>query len=205
MKLEYNNKILDDLYEIREGEVEKSYIAKYGELEKDKKANEVEDDLTNFMKKFIKNEDDMQELYEKINQFELYATGQMCFWYKPYYKAGFVDAMSLNKQIKEEKNINNSNEESIIYKNINEISDFFEEQKYKNLKQNKEYTKIAKDIEETKSKFPKVRNFFENDEITEFSKEEMKAILKIIELSNDRAMYEADEMFKIGLREGKAL
>ena len=121
MKLEYNNKIRDDLYEIREGEWEKSSIAKYGEPEKDKKANEVEDDLTNFMKKFIKNEDDMQNLYEKINQFELYATGQMCFWYKSYYKAGFVDAMSLNKQIKEEKNINKSDEESIIYKNINEI------------------------------------------------------------------------------------
>lgn len=199
------NKILDNLYEIREGEVEKRYISKYGKPPKSKKTEKAEEELVNFMKKFIKDEKDMQELFNKINNYELKAMGEMCFWYKPYYKAGFVDAMSLNKQIKEEKNINNSNEESIIYKNINEISDFFEEQKYKNLKQNKEYTKIAKDIEETKSKFPKVRNFFENDEITEFSKEEMKAILKIIELSNDRAMYEADEMFKIGLREGKAL
>lgn len=33
----------------------------------------------------------------------------------------------------------------------------------------------------------------------------MKAILDITELQNDRAMYEADEMLKIGLREGKAL
>ncbi len=73
MEIECNNKILDDLYDIREGEVEKSYIAKYGEPEEDKKANNVEDDLINFMKKFIKNEEDMQKLYEKINQFELYA------------------------------------------------------------------------------------------------------------------------------------
>lgn len=132
--------------------------------------------------------------------------GKMCFWYKPYYKQGFIDGISLKKQVKEEKQENSCNrEESIIYQNINEISDFFEEQKYKNLKQNKEYIKIAKEIEEIKRKLPKVRNFFENDEVTEFSKEEMKAILKIVELNNDRAMYEADEMFKIGLREGKAL
>lgn len=131
--------------------------------------------------------------------------GEMCFWYKPYYKIGFIDGISLKKQIKEEKNINKKEEEIIIYKNINEISDFFEEQKYENLKQNKEYTKIAKKIEEIKRKIPKIRDFLENDEITEFSKEEIKSILKIIELNNHRAMYEAEEMFKIGLREGKAL
>lgn len=33
----------------------------------------------------------------------------------------------------------------------------------------------------------------------------MQAILNIIGLYNDRAMYEENEMFKIGLSEGKAL
>lgn len=201
----FENKILENLYEIREGVVEKQYISKYGKPKNSKKTEKAEEELVNFMKKFIKDEKDIKNLYGKLNKFELCAMGEMCFWYKPYYKIGFIDGISLKKQIKEEKSINNSNEESIIYKNINEISDFFEEQKYKNLKQNEEYIKIAKEIEEIKRKFPKVRDFFENDEITDFSKEEMKSILKIIELNNDRAIYEADEMFKIGLREGKAL
>ena len=60
-------------------------------------------------------------------------------------------------------------------------------------------------IEEIKEKFPKVRKFFEDNKIEQLTKEDMKAILDITELQNDRAMYEADEMFKIGLREGKAL
>ena len=201
----FENKILENLYEIRVGVVEKQYISKYGKPKNSKKTEKAEEELVNFMKKFIKDEKDIKNLYGKLNKFELCAMGEMCFWYKPYYKIGFIDGISLKKQIKEEKSINNSNEESIIYKNINEISDFFEEQKYKNLKQNEEYIKIAKEIEEIKRKFPKVRDFFENDEITDFSKEEMKSILKIIELNNDRAIYEADEMFKIGLREGKAL
>ena len=50
-----------------------------------------------------------------------------------------------------------------------------------------------------------VREFFEDDKIEQLTKKEMKAILDITELQNDRAMYEADEMLKIGLREGKAL
>lgn len=202
---ELKNKILDSLYEIREGEVEKHYIAKYGKPEDSKKTEKAEERLVEFMKKFIKDEKDMQNLYEKLNKYELCVMGEMCFWFKPYYKSGFIDGISLKKQIKEEKTINNSSEESIIYQNINEISDFLEEQKYKNLKQNNDYIKIEKEIEEIKKKFPKIRNFFENDEITEFSKEEIKAILDIVELHNDRAMYEGDEMFKIGLKEGKAL
>lgn len=201
----FESEILDNLYEILEGDVEKQYIERYGNPKENKKTEKAEKQLVKFMEKFIKDETDMKILYEKLNKFEICAMGEMCFWYKPYYKKGFIDGVSLKKQIKEEKSINNSREESIIYQNINEISDFFEEQKYKNLKQNNDYMKIVKEIAKIKEKFPQIRDLFENNEITELSKEEVKAILDIIKLQDDRAMYEADEMFKIGLREGKAL
>lgn len=200
----YENKILDDLYEIREGFIT-SYKKKYGELEETKKAEQAEDELVNFMKKFIKDENTMKELFEKINKFEGYALDEMCFWHKPYYKLGFIDGMRLKKEIREGKIIENTSNYSIILQNINEISDYFEEQKYRNLKKNKEYDKIRHKIEEIKNKYPRVREFFEDDKIEQLTKKEMKAILDITELQNDRAMYEADEMLKIGLREGKAL
>ena len=200
----YENKILDDLYEIREGFIT-SYKKKYGELEETKKAEQAEDELVNFMKKFIKDENTMKELFEKINKFEGYALDEMCFWHKPYYKLGFIDGMKLKKEIREGKVIENTLNDSIILQNINEISDYFEEQKYRNLKKNKEYDKIRHKIEEIKNKYPRVREFFEDDKIEQLTKKEMKAILDITELQNDRAMYEADEMLKIGLREGKAL
>lgn len=200
----YENKILDDLYEIREGFIT-SYKKKYGELEETKKAEQAEDGLVNFMKKFIKDENTMKELFEKINKFEGYALDEMCFWHKPYYKLGFIDGMRLKKEIREGKIIENTSNDSIILQNINEISDYFEEQKYRNLKKNKEYDKIRHKIEEIKNKYPRVREFFEDDKIEQLTKKEMKAILDITELQNDRAMYEADEMLKIGLREGKAL
>lgn len=97
------NKILDNLYEIREGEVEKRYISKYGKPPKSKKTEKAEEELVNFMKKFIKDEKEIKNLYGKLNKFELCAMDELCFWYKPYYKTGFIDAISLNKQIKEEK------------------------------------------------------------------------------------------------------
>lgn len=200
----YENKILDDLYEIREGFIT-SYKKKYGELEETKKAEQAEDELVNFMKKFIKDENTMKELFEKINKFEGDALDEMCFWHKPYYKLGFIDGMRLKKEIREGKIIENTSNDSIILQNINEISDYFEEQKYRNLKKNKEYDKIRHKIEEIKNKYPRVREFFEDDKIEQLTKKEMKAILDITELQNDRAMYEADEMLKIGLREGKAL
>lgn len=62
-----------------------------------------------------------------------------------------------------------------------------------------------KEIEKIKKRFPKVKSFFEDDEIGGFTQEEMQSILNIIVLYNDRAMYEENEMFKIGLSEGKAL
>ncbi len=200
----FESKILDNLYEIRE-EFFASYKKKYGQPKEEKKSEQAEDELINFIKKFIKDENTMKELFEKINKFEGYALDEMCFWHKPYYKLGFIDGMTLKKEIKEGKIIENTSNDSIILQNINEISDYFEEQKCKNLKKNEEYNRIRYEIEEIIKKFPKVRKFFEDNEIEELTKEDMKAILDITKLQNDRAMYEANEMLKIGLQEGKAL
>ena len=201
----FESEILDNLYEIIEGEVENQYIKRYGNPKENKKTEKAEKQLVKFMEKFIKDETNIKILYEKLNKFEICAMDEMCFWYKPYYKKGFIDGISLKMQIKKEESIGDNKEESIIYRNINEILDLFEEQKYKNLKQNDDYMKIAKEIKQIKEKFPKVRGLFENNDITELSREEIKAILDIIKLKEDRAMYETDEMFKIGLREGKSL
>ena len=200
----FENKILDELYEIREGKVENRYLEKYGEGKVEKRANEAENELVEFMKKFIKEEKNMQEFFDKVNNYELATMSAMCCWYKAYYKVGFIDGISLKREIKERIENINSND-SIFNPNLNEITDYFEEKKYKSLKANSEYQKIATEIEKIKTKFPKIREFIEDDEITEFTQEESKSLLKIIRLNDDRAMYEENEMFKIGLKEGKAL
>lgn len=204
MKENHNIKILDELYAIREGEVEKQYIAKYGEPVEMDKAHKADDELVNFMKKFIKDEKDMQELFNKINNYELKAMGEMCFWYKPYYKAGFIDAVLLKKQIQEEKIENKCNEDS-IYDKFDDIWDYVDKTKHQNLKSNEYYNNIKKELMEIYSKYPRVEDFIYNEKIEEFTPEEMKEILKVISLYNDRFTIESEEMFKIGVKTGKSL
>ena len=132
--------------------------------------------------------------------------GQMCFFFFLYYKTGFIDAISLNKQIKEEKIAsNNSNNEDNIYNSVDDIWDYIDQQKYNNLKANNEYIKASKRLAEIKEKYPKVMNFYDNNKIAEFTQEEMKAILEIKELYDLRNMLESEEMFKIGVKTGKSL
>ncbi len=204
MKENHNIKILDELYEIREGEVEKQYIAKYGEPIEINKAHKADDELVNFMKKFIKDEKDMQELFNKLNNYELKAMGEMCFWYKPYYKTGFIDAVLLQKQVQAERIKNKCNEDS-IYDKFDDIWDYVDKTKYDNLKSNEYYNKIKKELIDIYSKYPRVEKFIYDEKIEEFTPEEMKAILKVISLYNERFTIEAEEMFKIGVRTGKSL
>lgn len=198
------NKILDNLYEIREGEVEKNYISKYGKPKNSEKTEKAENELVNFMKKFIKDKKDIKNLYGKLNKFELCAMGEMCFWYKPYYKAGFIDAILLKKQIQEEKIENKCNEDS-IYDKFDDIWDYVDKTKHQNLKSNEYYNNIKKELMEIYSKYPRVEDFIYNEKIEEFTPEEMKSILKVISLYNDRFTIESEEMFKIGVKTGKSL
>lgn len=75
----FDNKILDELYEIRWDRFVRVYINKYGKTEKSKKAEKAEVELVNFMKKYLKDENDMKELFEKINKFENYTLDEMRF------------------------------------------------------------------------------------------------------------------------------
>lgn len=206
MELNYKGRILDDLYEIRDKELKRNYISQKGKPEISKKAEKTEEELVEFMKKFIKNENDREKLFDKINKFESDALDEMCIWYEKYYKLGFIDGMSFERQIKEEKTTYNivSNEDS-IYENIDVMWDYIDSQKYNNLKINDKYIEISRKLSNEKRKFPKIVEFFDNDIISEFTQEELKAILKIIKLYSEKATLESEEMYKIGLRQGKAL
>lgn len=202
---EFKNKILDNLYEIREGVVEKQYIARYGKPKNSEEAEKAENELVNFMKKFIKNKKDIKSLYERLNKFELCAMGELCFWYKLYYKTGFIDAISLNKQIKEEKIADNISNEDSLYNVVEDIWDYVDKTKHSNLKSNEHYNSIKTELIDIYSKYPRVEEFVYNEKIEEFTPEEMKAILKVISLYNDRFTIEEEEMFKIGVRTGRSL
>lgn len=212
MEETFENKMLDNLYEIREGEVEKQYIAKYGKPEEVKKSENAEKELVDFMKKFIKEKKDVQKLFKKLNNFELCAMSEMYFWYKPYYKTGFIDGVYLKKELKHNKNIFLDNklnidieEDSFFYKCVDSVMQFIEYNRFNIWTEREDYKEIMDKIEKIKDKYPKIRTFLEDEKIIKLTDEELKGLLEVINLNNDIQSLEIVETFKLGLKEGNFL
>lgn len=83
--------------------------------------------------------------------------------------------------------------------------DYIDREKYSNLKKNDEYTKTNKRIVEIKEKYPNVRKFYEDNKIVKFTEEEMQALVEVKELYDKINILESEEIFRIGLRQGKSL
>lgn len=206
------NGILDNLYEIREGDIEKQYISKYGEPEEIKKIENAEKELVDFMRKFIKDKKDMQNLFKKLNQFELYVYNKMNFWYKPYYKTGFIDGVYLKKELKHNKNIFLDNklnidieEDSFFYKCVDSVMQFIEYNRFNIWTEREDYKETMDKIEKIKDKYPKIRTFLEDEKIIKLTDEELKEVLEVISLNKDIQNLEIVETFKLGLKEGNLL
>ena len=60
MELNCKSKIFDDLFEIRGQGLIRNYTKQKGKPKSSKKAEKTEEQLVEFMKKFIKNEKDMK-------------------------------------------------------------------------------------------------------------------------------------------------
>lgn len=210
MDFDYNNKILDDLYETRGEELEEFYIAKYGKPKEEQQANLIEEDLINFMKKFIKDKKDIQKLCKKINQYESLVMEQMDFWYKIYYKQGFIDGINLIKEVQKEKNLSSGKNEEIkkdsfFYNYIDSVLEFIEYNRFNIWQKRKNYQEIINKMNNIKNKYPKIRLFIDDETITELNKEELQVLLEYINLDNCIEKLEKLEIFKLGIKEGNLL
>lgn len=95
--------------------------------------------------------------------------------------------------------------ESFFYQHIEELMNLIEEKRANLLKERADYNQTLTKIRTIKEMYPKVRDFIENEKIVEFSKDELKAILEIINLNKDISSIELEETFKLGIKEGKLL
>lgn len=99
----FENKVLDELFEMRTDGLERAIIKKYGKTKEHEKADKTEEELTNILKETVKDEKKFEIIFEKINDFEGYLFGEIYFWEKQYYKKGFIDGMYFKKEIQEER------------------------------------------------------------------------------------------------------
>ena len=201
--MDVENKILKDLYDTRREGFEVTYINKYGKPEEIVKSRQAEEELTKLIKKIITDEEKFSLVLKKLNDFEGRTIGKTCFWNEQYYKFGFVDVMCFKNEIREEKSKNNEfYNASMFNKNIDEIMCYVKNKQYDKLKKREDYNKIIQQIEDIKTKYPKVKACIEDENIIELSKEEIKAVLDIKNLNDKLEYIGIEEVFKIGVCEG---
>lgn len=204
---EFENKILDDLYELRGEEVEQQYISKYGDPEEKKKLNKVEEEFVDLIKEVVKDSKDIQSLLDKLDEFEICTMAEMWFWYKEYYKVGFIDGITLREQIREEKNtflnskINNRSD-TFFYKNIHTIEELVGQHIWEN---RKDYKELMEKMNKIKEKYPNIAVFLEDNEIVQLSIEELKALYEYLILADKTKDIELVETFILGLKDNSLL
>lgn len=202
------NNILDELYENRSDIFEENYIQKEEVKEKRQKSQDIENILINKINELIPDKSNQKQILKLFNIFELNLIGESNLCKKYYYYFGLADKMQLNKEIlnikKELQHINVSslnNYDCLFYKCIENFIEYFENQLYKR----HDYRALLKRIQLIKNNYPSVQSFLDDKKISDFSINEQKSILEIIDIQNEISYIEIEEAFKLGQKENNII
>lgn len=201
----FEDKVLDDLCDIRTDGFERKYLSKYGKPKEfgEKEKNELE--IMELIKKYVPKENQKQ-IIDKFQNYKENLVEEIIFWQKPYYKMGFVDGMSCKRETLElqesKKSKGDVSKDSLIYKYVNQ---FIKEDCFSYWKEREDYKTLSSKMNQIKEKYHKVRAFLEDDNTIELNEIELKALKAYIELDKDIKNIELEESFKWGLKEGMTL
>lgn len=202
----FESSVLDDLFTIRSDGFECLFLKKYGKQEELEQSDPLHDKLENLIKQIVKDESKKKEILKLLDDFSMALIGEMCFWNEQFYKLGFTDAHGLKIDIKNNKNnfcLDENKDFFQLYEDI--FLDYFEKYKSKYLHNRKDYIDIVNKIENIKQKYPKVREFVENEQWQELSSEEQKAFWEVKGLDSTLEVLEIEEAFKLGLKDNELI
>ena len=187
--------ILNELYEKRKKEFEVNFKDKYQKAKEIQAPIITEEILIKKLKSIINSNDELEIIVKHLEEFKDAEAEELEFWNKLYYKNGFIDAMNLKDSIKESKI-------GLIDKLFTcSIDDIIEERRYNVWYLNTEYKNWIYNISEIKNKYPNVRDFLDNNQIVELSKEETNAINEINDLKKKIENFEKVETIKYIIKE----
>ena len=81
------------------------------------------------------------------------------------------------------------------------FTQYFEKHREENLLNREDYYELEKEYEDIANKYPNARSFLENENTCEFTLEEQKAILELIDLKEQIKVIELKEGYKLGFKE----
>ena len=190
--------ILNELYEKRKKEFEVNFKDKYQKAKEIQAPIITEEILIKKLKSIINSNDELEIIIKHLEEFKDAEAEELDFWNKLYYKNGFIDAMTLKELIKK----SNKSKSRLIDKLFAySIDDIIEEQRYNVWYLNNEYKNWIYNISEIKNKYPNVRNFLDNNQIVELTKEEANAINEINDLTKKIENFEKVETIKYIIKE----
>lgn len=169
-----------------------------------KEINEIEEninkkqkELTNFLKKLIKNKKNYDEANIIINDYEIEYSKQIDFWGNTFYKLGVIDGYKLKRTLRTGIEDLREDKTFIEYSDA-ELEDYIEHKrdcstnKYKELKN--KYVEISE-------KYPKVASVYEDLEPIVLNENEMKIFVRLRELDVEMKELENKLCFKLGMNE----
>lgn len=193
-----NTNILEELYE-RECEEFEDYVV---EENKEKRKFNEEILIAEELREIIKSgfsESKVKDFEIKFEQYLETKFKEYEYWTKEYFKLGIINGIRLKNGILNV--ISNKNQDFLSYY-CNGFTEYLETTKIDNIINSKEYKILRKRMTEIKEKYPRVMEFLEDKDIIENpTKEEQKAIFDILDITEEMAILEEKEIFKMGMRE----
>ena len=192
--------ILDELYELKGDEFADKILNEMAKQDKELGSLEIEEKLTEKIKKAIPERRLQREVLELLNQYELESGNDDDFWNKMYYKLGVYDCVAM-KEVMQMANENDNMKVKNIF--LDEFTDDFMDYLESNrttLRKKEEYREIELKISKIKDNYPNVRTLLEDKEIVDLSSEEIEAVLEILSLQEELNTIEYKETFKLGAR-----
>lgn len=197
MNKKIKKSVVDDLFEARCNDFEE------GIMKKNKKCNRHLDSVETIFDTILKcvKEEHYKFVEEQLQKAlkDIVLFGE--YWNKKYYRFGIGDGINIYKDLDKNRLYSFRNRVGFFSNHSVDFDMYMDKYKVNVLYKNNKYNKIRLQIRDLKEKFPRILNFFEEDEIVDFSIEEIETILKIIRLEDELNMMEIREAFKLGMKE----
>lgn len=186
--------ILDELYESKSDDFANDIQKEIPEEESFLKEEQLKDKI----KKFIKKKKQQEEVFKKLNEYELEVGKEQDFWNKMFYKLGVYNCTEMKGILLDKVD---KNQKTFFDEYTDDFLDYLETNRMKIVRQNAEYKELEDKVSKIKAENPNVRTFLEEKETVSLTDVEQNAVLDILEIQGKMDNIEMKEVFKLGGRE----
>lgn len=160
-----------------------------------------EDNILDFCKKYIKDENDLEELNKKFSKYELAFAKEIETWCENHFEWGLETMAKAKKEIKfanDDKIFDNNNEDIFFDFTTSDFEDYVEKNKDLTSEQ---YKKLRKKYKEIINRYPKLLTIMEDLEPVSLNDEEINALVELRKIDIDMGYLEEKLCFKLGMQE----